>query len=155
MLNLFTKFLDTTLKVRNTSTSDDPEDGSRTGGWMWPASFVMLRFLEEFFAPHARLDLANSRKVERFPLDSVLQMPGGRLPRSILDFSAGPGLIGIAASCYENNPQSDRRCGVSSWFVHQPTLEMLKLNSFEAIANIMEFARLCLIYSGVNLVKSL
>ena len=109
-----TPFMDAHIVVRNTSTGDDPEDGFRTGGWMWPASFVMLRFLENLFARQS----AESSNANRDGGDNESPADDGegsvdssvdtavkdwlRLPRhpprSFLDFSAGPGLIGIAVA---------------------------------------------------------
>eukprot|EP00750_Incisomonas_marina_P005871 INCI14198.1.p1 GENE.INCI14198.1~~INCI14198.1.p1 ORF type:complete len:368 (+),score=74.19 INCI14198.1:125-1228(+) len=100
-----TRFMGTNLVVRNTSTGDDPEDGFRTGGWMWPASFVILRFLEDLLWRSVNKNEDESEVVG--PEDSELAravevrewmaLPW-QMPRSFLDFSAGPGLIGIAAA---------------------------------------------------------
>lgn len=119
-----TPFIGTNLVVRNTSTADDPEDGFRTGGWMWPASFVILRFLEDLLWRSVNVN-GNESKVADTEEDSEqaralevrqwMALPW-QMPRSVLDFSAGPGLIGIAAavalgSVAQQNAESDASGG--------------------------------------------
>jgi hypothetical protein len=96
-----TLFLGQCLEVQHTPTGGPEAD--MTGGWMWPASSVVVRFLEVLLPALVRADGSRNRSAggddsheqRATALQAWMQMP--HAPRSVLDFSSGPGLVGIAA----------------------------------------------------------
>jgi len=77
---------------------------SATGGFVWEAAFVLLRYIERNGVPVAALPRSTSEELDAnesissATTGTLIVKPHSIVPLRILDFSGGTGMLGIAAA---------------------------------------------------------